>query len=549
MRIVRVSFLVVILTFPLVLAAQPPVDREALVDRLFQRWDSTATPGCAVAVARRGRTIFSRAYGMADIEHGIVNSVDTIFEAGSVSKQFTAAVIILLSQQGKLSVDDNVRKYIPEVPEYGTPITIRHMMNHISGLRDWGSVAGISGWGRGSRVHTHDHVLDIVSRQSALNFPPGREYSYSNTGYNLQAVIVDRVSGMSFAEFSKNNVFRPAGMAHTEWRDDYRRIVKNRAVAYQALNREGFAMNMPFENVHGNGGLLTTVGDLLIWTENLETGAFGGPEFLEAMHHQGRLNSGRQISYASGLRVASYRGVPEVGHTGSTAGYRAFLARYPEQRLAISLLCNVANVNPGRLGHQVADVFLGNSATSEQVAASSRVSLPETQLRAKAGLYRNTSTAQPMRLVFKAGVLRLERGGELVPLSSDLFRFESGNRRFTFEASQGDARPRIRENLESGEEILYEPVAEFTPTAGELAAYEGDYYSSDAETELKAMVEDDRLFFRRRPNNRIPLTPVYADTFQSSLGLIRFLRDATGRVTGLSLRQSRVYDMRFGVRP
>ena len=335
-------------------------DPTLAVDAVFERWSSDQSPGCAVGIAENGATMLARAYGMADLEHDVRNTPLTIFEAGSVSKQFTAAAIVLLALDGKLSLEDDVRKYVPEVPEYDRPITIRHMLTHTSGLRDWGAVAGISGWGRGSRIHTHDHMLDIVSRQSALNFEPGHEYSYSNTGYNLLVVVVDRVSGMPFAEFTKTRLFEPLGMSSTQWRDDYTRIVKGRAVAYSP-RQGGFALNMPFEDVHGNGGLLTTVGDLLTWTENLETGELGGPEFLELMHRQGVLNDGSEISYASGLMVGTLRGVPSVSHTGSTAGYRAYLGRYPDQRLAVAILCNAGNANPGQLGSQVAEAVLGDA--------------------------------------------------------------------------------------------------------------------------------------------------------------------------------------------
>ena len=230
---------------------------EARVDAVLSRWDAT-TPGCAVGVSLQGRSVLEKAYGMADLEHDVPNTPDTIFEAGSVSKQFTAAAVLLLARDGKLSLDDQVRKYIPELPDYGAPLTIRHMLNHTSGLRDWGSVAGIAGWPRGTRVHTHAHVLDIVSRQRSLNFPSGTRYSYSNTGYNLAAIIVSRVSGQSFAEFTRARIFEPLGMTRTSWRDDYTRIVKDRAIAYSG-GPGAFSTEMPFENVHGNGGLLTTV--------------------------------------------------------------------------------------------------------------------------------------------------------------------------------------------------------------------------------------------------------------------------------------------------
>jgi CubicO group peptidase (beta-lactamase class C family) len=339
--------------------AQPVPDAAARVDAIFERWHAGTSPGCAVAVSRAGRIVLERAYGMADLEHGIPNAPATIFEAGSVSKQFTAAAIMLLVQQGRVTLDDDIRQYVPEIPDYGTPIRIRHLLNHTSGLRDWGSVAAIGGWSRSQRTHTHEHVVDILSRQRGLNYTPGAEYSYSNSGYNLAAVIVERVSGISFAEFSRRYIFEPLGLVDTQWRDDYTRIVPGRSSAYAARG-DGFVIDRPIENVHGNGGLLTTVADLLVWNESLASGKIGGRDFVRLMHEQGVLNDGRVIEYAAGISVGAYRGVPEVSHTGATSGYRAFLGRYPDQGVGVALLCNVGNVDPGAVGRRVGEVFLGD---------------------------------------------------------------------------------------------------------------------------------------------------------------------------------------------
>ena len=526
-------------------ASRPGSNSLPRIDSLFARWNRNDTPGCAVGVSRDGRQVHATAYGMADLEHDVRATPTTIYEAGSVSKQFTAAAVVLLAQQGRLSLDDDVRTHVPELPDYGTPITIRHLLNHTSGLRDWGSVAGIAGAPRGARTYTHAHVLDIASRQKSLNYKPGAAYSYTNTGYNLLAIIVDRVSGMPFAEYTRTQLFEPLGMKNTQWRDDYTRIVKGRAVAY-APRGGGYAMDMPFENVHGNGGLLTTVRDLLLWTENLETGRVGGASFLREMHRQATLTSGREITYASGLMVQRYNDVPEVVHTGTTAGYRAFLARYPQQRVAVALLCNNGGANPSTLGHAIADVFLGAAARpAAAVSAPAGVAVPPEELRAKAGLYRNPQTGESIRLVAADGVLRIDRGASLIPTSRTVFQVGNGTRRFTFEPVQGNPRPRIRETNDPDEALVYEPVPEFTPTPADLGAYVGEYYSADAEVSLVAAVENGALVLRRRPATRIALTPVYADAFDGSLGRVRFMRDAAGRITELSVRQDRVWDLRF----
>ena len=339
----------------------------AAADAVFARWNRS-TPGCAVGASVDGKTVLARGYGMANLEHDAAISPDTIFEAGSVSKQFTAAAVLLLARDGKLSLDDPVRKHIPELPDYGVPLTIRHMLTHTSGLRDWGEVAGIAGWPRGRRVPTHAHVLDIVSRQKALNFTPGTDWSYSNTGYNLSAIIVARVSGQSFAAFSRDRIFAPLGMTRTSWRDDYTRIVKQRAVAYEP-SAGGYREDMPFENVHGNGGLLTTVGDLLRWNDHFTAPAIADQAFVQAQQTPGRFTDGRAHEYALGLYVRPYRGVPEVSHSGATAGYRAFLARYPDQRVSVAVLCNAGDANPTQYAHAVAELFAGSAFTAAAPAA------------------------------------------------------------------------------------------------------------------------------------------------------------------------------------
>jgi CubicO group peptidase (beta-lactamase class C family) len=344
---------------PFAAAQAPSQDR---IDKIFARWNDK-TPGCAAGVSVKGRPALEKAYGMADLEHGVANKADTIFEAGSVAKQFTAAAVLLLVRDGKLSLDDPARKYLPELPDYGSPLTVRHMLQHTSGLRDWGEVASLAGWPRTTRVHTHAHVLDIVSRQRSLNFPSGTQWSYSNTGYNLATVIVARVSGKPFAAFSDERIFRPLGMTRTSWRDDYTRVVKDRAIAYTDRGGE-FRQNMPFENVHGNGGLLTTVGDLLRWNENAVTQKVGDAEFLRIQHEPGRFNDGTAHTYAMGLTIGEFRGVKEVAHSGSTAGYRAHLMRFPDQPVSVTVLCNVSSGAATQYAEAVAAVYLASDITA-----------------------------------------------------------------------------------------------------------------------------------------------------------------------------------------
>jgi CubicO group peptidase (beta-lactamase class C family) len=404
-------------------------DPATKVDAVFARW-TNATPGCAVGVGTGGKTVLQRAYGMSDLEHDVPNAPDSIFEAGSVSKQFTAAAVLLLARDGKLSLDDAVRKYVPELPDYGSPLTIRHMLTHTSGLRDWGSIEAIAGWPRTTRTYTHAHVLDIVSRQKALNFTPGTEWSYSNTGYNLAAIIVSRVSGKPFAEFTAERMFVPLGMTHTSWRDDFTRIVKHRAIAY-ARAADGYHQDMPFENVHGNGGLLTTVGDLLRWNENFEKAIVGDAAFVKEEQTPGHFNDGTAHTYAFGLSVIRYRGVREVSHSGSTAGYQAFLVRYPDQHLSVAVLCNAGDAAATQYAHAVADAYLG-SAEREPAAGGSRPTptapfQPSSDdLKKYAGRYASDEAETEFTIVLQdAGALVLRQRPDYAlpmrPVSKDVF--------------------------------------------------------------------------------------------------------------------------------
>lgn len=544
MRIVRVSLILLLL--PGFAAAQTS-DPAAKVDEIFAEWRSQESPGCTVAVAENGRTLLSRAYGMADLEHDVPITASTVFEAGSVSKQFTAAAALLLVQQGKLSLSDDVRKYVPELPDHGRPITIEHLIHHTSGLRDWGSIAWLQGWPRGTRIHTHAHMLDIASRQKELNYEPGAEFAYTNTGYNLLAVIVDRVSGQSFAEFSKKNIFEPLGMKRTQWRDDFTRVVKGRAVAY-VKEDDSFHSRMPFENVHGNGGLLTTVEDLLLWNENFVHGKVGGPALIEAMERRGRLNDGREIEYAGGLFIGTYEGLKEISHDGATAGYRAFLARYPEQRLSVALLCNHGGINPDELGHRTAGLFLaGKKPAAAPAPAVSTVELPAGEISSKAGVYRNLRTGQALRLEVKEGALRTGRGRLLTPLSPSLFLLADFDVKLDF-ITGPNGTTGLRVLHPNGDAVPYGREEEAAPqTATLLAEYAGEYWSNEAEAASRIVVEDGKLVLKAGSDISAALTPLYADGFEAEEDgfLVRFTRNGNGKISALTLGLDRVRALRF----
>ncbi len=532
-RSVRVLASCLVLALPISAAAA--VVPESRVDAVFAGW-TAATPGCAVGISQDGRIVLERAYGMADLEQGTPNRTDTIFEAGSVSKQFTAAAVLLLARDGSISLDDPVRKYIPEVPDYGTPITIREMLQHTSGLRDWGSVEDVAGWPRGTRVYTHAHVLDIVSRQSRLNFTPGTNWSYSNTGYNLAAILVGRVAGEPFAEFTRKRIFEPLGMTRTSWRDDYTRIVPGRAIAY-AEDGSRYRMEMPFENIHGNGGLLTTVGDLLRWNSNFLSPRVGDAAFVALETSPGRFANGVQHDYAFGLTVGKYKGLPEIRHSGTTASYRAYLSQFPEQRLSVAVLCNAGNSTPGKTLHAVADLYLGDAPIPE--SAPPPPGLSGAVLDALTGLYRKSTTGEAFTIERKDGSLLMSGDVPLTAATASRFTDEYG------EALDFDGKGGGLLDYGNGTSEAVQRLPRAAPTAAELATLAGRYRSEDAEVTLDVRVRDGGLEIARRPADVFSLTPLYADAFSSDLGTIIFRRDGTGPPAEFSVVLDRVWDLRF----
>lgn len=332
-------------------------DTVARLDAYFENLGPT-TPGASVIISRSGQIIYEKYVGMADLEHNIPVTPDTRFEAGSVSKQFAATAILMLVRDGQIRLEDEVQQYIPELPVYDRPITVRHLVQHTSGLKDWGTLAALGGWGRGTRVYTNDIALKYIVRQPTLNHSPGDEHLYSNSNYTLMTHIVERVSGQSLAEFTAQRIFEPLGMEQTLWRTDYRSVVPRRAIGYSPVRGGTYQMNMPFENTYGHAALLTTARDLNRWNESWAAER-ADAELLALRTERGVLTSGDSISYAGGVRIDPFNGRKLVHHSGITAGYRAWLSYFPEEKLSIVLLSNDGTVQPTEIGEGLAAVFFG----------------------------------------------------------------------------------------------------------------------------------------------------------------------------------------------
>lgn len=354
------------------------------IDRIFAEYDRAGSPGCAVGVVRDGKWVMQRGYGMADLDHDIPNGPSMVYYVGSISKQFTAAAIALLAQDGRLSLDDPVRKWVPELPDYGAPLTVRHLVHHTGGVRDIYNLMGLRG-DRLEDVFPDSQALALIVRQKGTAFTPGTRYSYSNSGYFLLGVIVKRASGQSLREFADARIFRPLGMTRTHFHDDGAHVLKGRAYSYHREDDGTYQLGwLPNFDKTGAGGLWTTLDDLRKWDENYYTHKVGGPALQAMLHTRGVLAGGDTLPYAFGNTVVTRRGLRLTEHTGSLMGYQAYVGRYPDQRLTVLLQCNLGSVDPERLGRAVAEVYLGDRMTKATAAAPARPAPAATSPQASA---------------------------------------------------------------------------------------------------------------------------------------------------------------------
>jgi CubicO group peptidase (beta-lactamase class C family) len=361
----------------LVLLAAPGLGAQELspamakgIDEIFATYAKPGGPGCAVGVYQNGKTTFARGYGLANITNEVPITPTTRFTTGSVSKQFTAASIALLVRAGRISLDDDVRKYVPELVDYGTPIKIRHLVHHTSGLRDFWELVDLAGM-RPDDGYTVDDMLALAAKQKGLNFPPGSEYRYSNTGYLVMGVIVKRVTGQSLRQFADSAIFKPLGMTETLFLDDHNEIVPRRAIAYSPSGKT-WKINVWNNDLVGQGGIVTSLADLQKWDENFYSGTLGGKEFVDLVQTTEPLSGGGKNDYAFGLTVETYRGQRLVQHTGATGGYRSAIYRFPAQHTSVAMMCNVSTANTTTLALSMADVLLDTQLATADISVASR---------------------------------------------------------------------------------------------------------------------------------------------------------------------------------
>jgi len=539
------GFIILVFIIFSVAITEEEADKTKEVDKIFAKWDSTASPGMALGIIKDGELIYARGYGMANLEYNIAITPKSVFRIGSTSKQFTASCIAILALQGKLSLDDDIRKFIPELPEYQKPVTVRHLIHHTSGLRDYLTLEYLAGKSDHD-FYTPEDSIAALARQKALNFTPGDEHLYSNSGYFLMGVIVERVSGKTLNEFAHEHIFKPLGMKNTHFHDDHTMVVRNRADGYSPT-KTGFRIDMTTLDHVGDGGIFTTVEDLYLWDQNfyhnkLEKG------LLELLHTVGVLNNGEKLEYALGLGVSDYKGIKMVSHAGGFVGFRAQMIRFPEEKFSVICLANLGTANPSRLCMQVADVYLANKFKKEKVAEPKKevkpITLSKQELEDKVGNYQDERGLRWVSLSLEDDKLMAENFGEkllLTPVSKTHFIVVGAPFEVSIEFVPVEGKPLKAKVTIEGEETAYIKTPSIKPlTPSQLKEYAGEYYNDELPATYKLVIKEGKLYLEHRNAPKRPLKAMTLDKFNLRGLNFDFTRDKKKKITGFKLNAGRV---------
>jgi CubicO group peptidase (beta-lactamase class C family) len=533
---------VLLMAAPAHAQTRPGIDE---IDKIFG-WAGPTTPGCVVAVSQHGKPVVSRAYGSADLERDVPLTPDAIFDAGSVVKQFVAAAVLLLVEEGRLSLTEDVRKVIPELPDYGHRITVDHLLTHTSGIRDWDGMAPLS--------YANADAWTMTLRQRGLNFAPGEEWAYSNGGYVLLKEMVARVSGMKFSEFARTRLFDRLGMSKTAYVDDVRQVLKQRALAYQKVG-DRWRLDVLLDNDRGGGGaLFTTAGDLLTWNDAL-TNARLGAFVSEKIQEPATLKNGRKLGYARGLYLDTNRGGRVVWHTGGAGGYGALAIRFPDQSLSAAIMCNAGEIAEETMfARRIFDLFVpatvGAAAGSDLSTPAQTDTAASVDLNGKAGLFFSERSHQPLRLVVQKGQLRIAGGPPLLPVKADVFRNPRGvlnfmsQDEFELHFTSGD---QVELKSKEGAITPYRRAQPYTPTVADLKAFTGRYESAEIRGVFEMAPAKEGLMVRLNdsPAPGFEFKPVDRDTFQLAMVILRFRRDQAGNVVALEYSNPVVRNITF----
>ncbi|MDP5137379.1 serine hydrolase [Rheinheimera baltica] len=518
------------------------------VDQYLARWASTTLPGLAVAVVKDGELVYSKGVGLANLEYGIPITPDTVFEVASISKQFTAFSILLLADEGRLSIDDEITKYLPELSDLGHKITLRHLLHHSSGLRQQGVLLEIAGW-QSDDIATQAQALKLLSMQKDLNFTPGEMFEYSNSGYFLLAEIVSRVSGQSFAEFTQNRIFKPLGMTNSAFPANYRAVIKNKAYSYRRTTN-GFAKSVLLSDMVGSTGLTTTVKDLAKWAVNFEQPKVGNLAVIQQMKTPNVFNNGETINYAFGQVIDKHRGIEAMGHGGTIAGYRTFLLRMPGEKLSVVVLANMPYLNPLNISYEIADFYLPVVAQRQlkpEPLSTETLASYTGDFELLGGLiYSVTQDGTQLYLQIIGGAKQ-----PLTHLADNEFSFGDEGRKLRFGAvnTKNVEKITLVEGIYGGQTLVGERVAipSINAESVNLTEFTGRYYSQELDTTYKLVLEDNQLKAKNL-RSEVYLTPFDTNTFSGNTGFFlraKFIRNNVSQVAALEVSGTLINKLKF----
>lgn len=551
-------FLLVCICFTMYSFGQ--IKEKNAIDQIFSEWNKSDVPGAALGIVKEGKIIYANGYGSADLEHDLNITQSSVFYIGSVSKQFVTFAVLLLEEQGKLNLDDKIQKYLPDFPEYETPLTIRHFIHHTSGVRDYLTLMSLKGRSYLDHIE-NEEVYDLIKSQEVLNFPPGEKYLYSNSCYFMLAMIIEKAAGESLKKFAQANIFDPLGMKNSMFYDDNRELIKNKAFSYEKNDKGGFNnLIMRFDLV-GSGGVYSSVEDLYLWDQNFYNNKLGkgGQAIIDKMHNEGLLNSGKSSGYAFALQNGNYKGLKTVSHGGSLAGYRSQLMRFPNQKFSVIVLANREDANPTRKSFDVADVMLkGQFVIAPKKKSTEKKAITKTSKKSKAttkftllqqvGDYEIQSGAIASISVKNDSLFVTQKwnGSSYTIGNTDMNTFEiPGNKtiQFIFSDLKGKS-TQILTVFQNGRETVAKRKELISLTEKELNAYKGSYYSKEIDASYQIVVKDNRLQLKMPNETPMDLEASKKDIFTSDGITIRFIRK-NGVISGLKVDAGRVKNLKF----
>ncbi|HVW95794.1 MAG TPA: serine hydrolase domain-containing protein [Mucilaginibacter sp.] len=524
------------------------------INSLFDYWNKAQSPGCVVGIVRNDTLVFSKGYGMANLEYAIPNTSETLYHLASVSKQFTAYAIILLEQQGKLSLDDDIRKYLPWFPDMHQKITIRNLLNHTSGIRDQWQLLGISGT-RPDDVITQEQIIKILSKQQGLNFTPGSKFMYSNSGYTLLAEIVKVVSGRSLREFADSAIFKPLGMNSTHFHNDYTEIEKNRAYSYNRKNNTQFSNGVLSNGNIGPSNLISNIDDLAKWVMNFYNTKAGNQHSVSLLTRNGKFNDGTELDYAAGIISRRYKGWKQYEHDGSDAGYRTFITIFPELKTGIIVLSNLSEINVSGKAAQIADIIIPEKHPDTILPEmKGSVKIPATELpfmEKQQGSYFSNGVNLVMDLKVKDGRLYQRMGSnDYYPMKRDTEQtysiFYAPDVKFHFKQQPGEDDLVMTTEFDT---YHFKRLPDKLVTDDKtLMNYTGVYYSPELDCIYRIVLKNHELYLTNNKYDDTKLTLFGTDDLFNDNWCMKRLtvtRNKSGKVTGLEVNSWRVLHLRF----